>query len=169
VQNPKDNLTVFSTTVWDKAHPDVKTFLNGISVSQQHHHLAHRLERVSMFYLRNLDRSIPPNHPSRSIGPLCHLFGFASHSIHVAESGKWSFWNQEWNCDSYEQITAACEPYAGFIDTKILQVIGDNMISIATGSKHAIEVGMKDNMLAEYYQHSLGMGPYTGFFARSVK
>lgn len=122
-----------------------------------------------MFYLRNLDRNVPKDHVSRSTGPLPYLFKFASHCMTCAEQGRLPFWKEEWDHDSYEQIALACEPYADVIDIKLLRNLGDNLVAIATGEKQAIEVGIGDNLLAEFYQHSLGMDVYTNFLAKTVK
>jgi hybrid polyketide synthase/nonribosomal peptide synthetase ACE1 len=168
-QSAKDDKGVFSTTIWDVANPDAEKVAQDFAVTTEQRALAHLLERVSIFYLRNLEKTVPNNHFSRSKGPPSYLFKFASHCISLADKGKLPFWKAEWDYDTYEQISLACESYADVIDIKLLRRFGDNLVAIATGEKKAIEVGTRDNLLAEFYQDSLGMDTYTRFLAKTVR
>jgi hybrid polyketide synthase / nonribosomal peptide synthetase ACE1 len=160
---------VFSLTLKDVATPDAERAACDFAVTEEQRELSHLLERVSVFYLRSLDRSVPSGHPARMNRSLHLLFKYASNCISLAESGKWPFWKPEWNRDDYAQIDLACNSYSDVIDVKLLRTIGDNLIAISVGDTQAIEVGMRDNMLADFYQHSLGFEQYTKFLARIVK
>lgn len=173
---PKDDRGIFSTTVWDVARPNAgHVGAREFKATPEERKIAYLLERVAVFYLRQLDRSIPATHPARSssgpasASPFSYLFKYATHWVKKAETGALSFWNCEWNTDTAEAIHRACVPYAHVVDVRLLLAIGENLAAIATGQKQAIEVGMHDNLLSEYYQHSIGMDMYSAFLARSVK
>jgi hybrid polyketide synthase/nonribosomal peptide synthetase ACE1 len=168
-KSARSDREIFSTTIWDLASPAAESLAHSFFATREQRELAHLLERVSTFYLRNLDRTVPIGHPSRSEGSLSCLFKFASHCISLAEGGSWPFWEPEWNNESYDRMTLACKPYADVIDVKLLRAIGDNLVTIATGEKQAIEVGMEDNMLANYYEHSLGTDISTKLLGKTVK
>lgn len=173
--SPKDDRGIFSTTVWDVASPDAgRVGAREFSPTPGERDLAYLLERVSVFYLRQLDRNVPAGHPARSSSgsassPFSYLFKYARHWVRQAENGALSFWKDEWNADTADVVRRACVPYAHVADVRLLQALGEELAAIATGDKVAIEIGMRDNMLSEYYQHSIGMDTYSAFTARTIK
>lgn len=168
--SPKDDRGIFSTTVWDVASPDAgRVGAREFNPTPQERELAYLLERVSVFYLRQLDRSVKARHPARSSSEFSCLFKYAKHWVRQAENGALSFWKDEWNSDTADVIRRACVPYSHVADIRLLHALGEELAAIATGDKVAIEIGMRDNMLSEYYQHSIGMDTYSAFMARTVK
>ncbi|KAM7193012.1 hypothetical protein V8F33_008060 [Rhypophila sp. PSN 637] len=164
-----DDKEVFSTTVWDVAAPDASLVGKDFIPSREQQQLAFLLERVSIYYLQRLGRSVPPDHPARSSGPLSCLFQFAEHSVRQARSGSWSFWQSQWNYDTAETISKASAQFANVIDLQLLTRIGEKLADIATGEIQAIELGMADGLLGEYYRSSLGSDIYTSFLGKTVK
>ncbi|KAK7706310.1 NRPS [Diaporthe eres] len=168
--SPKDDRGIFSTTVWDVASPDAgRVGAREFKPTPGERELAHLLERVSVFYLRQLDRSVKAGHPARSSSEFSCLFKYAKHWVRQAENGALSFWKDEWNADTADVVRRACVPYAHVADIRLLHALGEELAAIATGDKVAIEIGMRDNMLSEYYQRSIGMDTYSAFMARTVK
>ncbi|KAI2621838.1 amino acid adenylation domain-containing protein [Hypoxylon sp. NC1633] len=165
----EDDKEMFSTTIWDVANPDLELCVGNSSVSLHQRRLAHLLERVAYFYLRTLDRAVPQNHASRSIGQLPLLFKFASHVLTLSRSNELPLWVPEWEQDTLEGVLAACEPYSHAIDVKLLCAIGGSLIDISKGTKQAIEVGMEDNLLSQYYEHALELSVFTKYLAKTVK
>lgn len=174
--SPKDDRGIFSTMVWDVASPNAGLVgAREFKATAEERKIACLLERVAVFYLRQLDRSVPAAHPARSssgpasAAPFSYLFKYATHWVKKADTGALSFWNREWDADTSEAIRCACVPYSHVVDIRLLLAIGENLVAIAMGQKQAIEVGMHDNLLSEYYQHSIGMDMYSAFLARSIK
>jgi hybrid polyketide synthase/nonribosomal peptide synthetase ACE1 len=116
-----------------------------------------------------LESDIPPNHPSRTEGAYPSFFKFASHTISLAKEGKLPLWSSQWEKDTLDELAVAYEPYSHVIDVKLLNAIGENMIDIVTGEKEAIEVGMEDNMLTQFYEQSIGIQEHTAYLARLLK
>ncbi|KAK2598639.1 hypothetical protein N8I77_012034 [Diaporthe amygdali] len=172
--SPKDDRGIFSTTVWDVASPNAgRLGAREFKATPEERELAHLLERVAVFYLRQLDRSVPAAHPARSppgpAAPFSYLFKYATHWVKQAEAGSLSFWKRDWNADTADVIRRACAPYAHVADVRLLRAFGEELVAIATGQKQAIEIGMRDNLLTDYYQYSMGMDTYSSFLARSVR
>lgn len=165
----RDDKSLFSSTVWGPAAPGAEEVaFDGLPTRQQFQ-LACLLERMAYFYLRSLQQNVSLDHPSRHSGPYAPLFRFASHSIVSIANGGGTLWNREWEHDTSESIKIACREHAEIIDVRFLHAIGEKLADIATGSTTAIEIGMRENLLSEYYQHGLGMGEYCRYLSRVVK
>ncbi|KAK1959951.1 AMP-binding enzyme [Colletotrichum sublineola] len=172
-QHDKELLSVL---VWDRAAPDANRLASADATSGKPAgsdggklQLAEFLERLSLFFLRRLQRSVPADHACRGDGhPLGPLFGFAQH-VETLAATRWPFWKAEWSNDTREMLAAAAEPYVDVVDYQLLSRIGDSMVDIATGKTTAIEVSMRDKLLNEYYPNALGMAEATENLARTVK
>lgn len=165
----KDDRLLFSTTAWGPALPDARGFFPNAVQTRRQYHMAHQLDRVACFYLRNLERSVSPDHMSRSIGPYKSFFKFAARTLTRSRSDERPFWKPEWDEDTAETITEACKPYADTVDVRLLCELGPKLPDIVTGRTPAIDIAMKDSMLTEYYQKGLGLEKYSTFLARTIK
>lgn len=170
-----DDRALFSAITWEVMEPNAQLVaFDGVAVSDspeavQIMQIMGVLERMAGFFLRELDNSFPGHHPVRCEGPYKYMFNFASHIISLARSGELPLWQQQWESDTYEDILAASEPHMSTIEVKLLHSIGRELIDIVRGTKLAIQVGMRDNMLAEVYSKGLGAASYTSYLARIVK
>lgn len=165
-----DDKQVFSVVEWNSAVPDAAAAAWDMNPTTEQKELAHFLERLSFYYLQNLQRSIPEDDPCRRPdAPLSGMFGMVKHIESLIASGQRPFWKAEWNNDTHETILAASQPYLDFIDFKMVREIGENLVDIVRGIKSAIEVAMKDNLLNELYPNALGMKECTVYLARLIK
>ena len=164
----QDDKEAFATIVWDVASPDAQIVAFGSSITPDQLELARHLERMAGFYLRTLVRDISIDHPSRSKGPYAHFLQFASQAISFAQTGNVSSWCPNWEHDTYEELSSACEPFAHFIDMQLLRSAGEKMIDIVKADKPASVVDMKDT-LAHFYTNALGPKLYSRYLARTVK
>ncbi|ROW04822.1 hypothetical protein VMCG_04865 [Cytospora schulzeri] len=170
---PQQDVDMFSTTVWDVASPDAENLgCDGLSTLKERQFVT-LLERVAFFYLRALNREVPMKHPTRTNGPLVSLYSYALHatSTDCATDSLTNTpgWIPAWQDDTYEDIQHLCEPFEHIVDVKLLRAIGENLVAIATGERQAIEIGMEENLLAQYYENAIGMSVYTQYLARAVK
>jgi hybrid polyketide synthase/nonribosomal peptide synthetase ACE1 len=164
-----DDKEMFATTAWDVAAPEGNLVAFDGEPTVEKTQLASLLERMSVFYLRRLSTSVSEQHPSRWTDPYKHYFKFASHILSQAEDGKIPYWSSEWANDSYEDLRVAYEPFLTFPDVRLLQAVGDSIVDIATGKVQAIEIGMRNDMLARVYEFGLGFQEYSIFLGRIVK
>lgn len=165
----KEDKALYSTMIWNSASPDMEQVAYDGSTTSEQYQLVALLERAAVFYLRSLDEDIPSDHPTRSSGPFVPFYKFASHVLSLTQKEELPFWELEWQHDTHEQVASLCEPYAHVIDVKLLRAIGENLSAITKGEKKAIEIGMADDWLAQYYQNAVGMPVYTRHLARAIK
>lgn len=165
----KDDRLLFSTTAWGPALPDARGFSPNVVEIRRQYDLARQLDRVACFYLRTLEESVSPDHPSRSVGPYQSFFKFAAHTLARIRSDKRPVWKPEWDNDTEETIAEACIPYLDTVDVRLLCELGPKLADIATGRTPAIDIAMKDGMLTEYYQNGLGLEEYATFLAQTIK
>ena len=103
-----DNDTLlFSKMVYEPAMPNGDLVAVDTQATAEEYELAYLLERVSYYYLRNLDKQIPQNHSARKEGPYKGLFGFMSHVHSLVSSGKHSYAKEEWVDDDLDMILTA--------------------------------------------------------------
>ncbi|KUI67778.1 Polyketide synthase-nonribosomal peptide synthetase [Cytospora mali] len=165
----QDDKAMFATTVWDVAMPVAEQVAYDGEPTTEQLHLARLLERMAVFFLRRLDMEIPKDHPARFTGPYPYYFSFAAHTLSHAKDGNLPLWSSQWEYDSLDDLAAAYGPYSHIADVKLLKAIGDNIIDIVTGQIQAIEIGMQDAMLSQYYEQALGFQEHTNFLARLVR
>ncbi|KEY71796.1 hypothetical protein S7711_06548 [Stachybotrys chartarum IBT 7711] len=163
-----DDRVMFSSTTWGPAYPDASTTIPSGSVTDGHYEIAYSLERAACFYLRKLEHDVAIDHPSRTEGPFVSLFKLASHISSLPGSGEWSFWKPEWNEDTMEIITALNPRAAATADANLLYAIGPRLADIVTNKTSAIEIGMQDDLLSQFYQKGLGMPEYLTSLARTI-
>ncbi|RYP91126.1 hypothetical protein DL770_002749 [Monosporascus sp. CRB-9-2] len=160
-----DDRELFATTIWSVASPDAEQVMRDDMATPRERELACTLERTAMFYLRNLDRVIPSDHPCRADGPVAGLFRFASHVLTMAGESKLAYSKMEWEFDTLDKVAMACQRYPGVVEVELLQAIGDNMVDIVKGTKKAIEIGMENQLLERYYAQALDMSVFTKYLA----
>ncbi|KAI1500224.1 polyketide synthase-like protein [Biscogniauxia marginata] len=164
-----DDKPLFSSMIWGPATPDAEMVAFDNLATENHYDLARRLERAACFYLRNLERDVPMDHPSRHQGPYTQLFKFASHSLSSVRNGGLSFYEPKWEDDTTESITTLCRGCEDIVDFRLLHAIGQRLPDIATNDTTAIEIGMKDGLLTQFYQDGFGMKEQTVYLARIIK
>lgn len=163
----QDDKEAFATVVWDVASPDPQLAIATDSPdTEQERELAGQLERMAGFYVRKLIREVPADHSSLVEGTSARL-QFATEVISSARAGHISLWRPEWENDTYEQLTSACQPFAHTVEMQLLRLIGDSLPEIFKADKSPI---MLDNTLAEqFYSDALGLRISNRRLARTVK
>ena len=106
-----DDCQMFSHLVWGVAFPDGEMIAENNRAQDDEIELATLLERVSHFYLRNLDREVNPEELKRSEWHHKKLFDYAYHIFALVESGKQPFAKKEWIQDTRDQIVAMMDKY----------------------------------------------------------
>lgn len=168
----KDDKETFSTMVWDLADPAVDAVLDLRPETAEQQTLALLLERTARFYLRQLQRSVPLDHPCRVQEPYKWLFNFASHSISADRAPQLPLWLPEWENDTANDIREACEPFSKSADIKLLSEMGCGLVDITKGDKSAPtddEVTRRATLLNQWYTAGLGIADFTVSLACIVK
>lgn len=106
-----DDAELFSHMLWDVGEPDGEAVAWDRPTTADEYDLAYVLERVSSFYLRELDKEIPQGHPARSDGPYSGLFNYASHVNALVSAGRHLYAKREWINDTLDQIIEMSRRY----------------------------------------------------------
>ncbi|KAJ3578897.1 hypothetical protein NPX13_g1668 [Xylaria arbuscula] len=173
-----DDAHIFSTLVWDVINPSARNVRESDTPVLGQSKIAPEsgavdkievLERMAGFFLRKLEREIPPSHPARQAAPYKYLLNYATHVISQQQAGKIPRWRSEWELDQEPDIHAASSPYANTVEVSLLDKIGHNLAEIVHGTKLPIELGMQGDLLAEAYSGGLGVDMYVSHVADLVR
>jgi hybrid polyketide synthase / nonribosomal peptide synthetase ACE1 len=105
---PDSDRQMFSEHVWSVLSPDCELAMGDDRASADDYELATIMERVAIYYLKQLDLTIT-NEERESLNLEWHhqcLFTFASHIISQVHGGKLPFAETEWLNDTWEDIAA---------------------------------------------------------------
>ncbi|KAI1367677.1 hypothetical protein F5Y08DRAFT_348861 [Xylaria arbuscula] len=173
-----DDAHIFSTLVWDVINPNARNVRESDTPVLGQSKIAPEsgavdkievLERMAGFFLRKLEREIPPSHPARQAAPYKYLLNYVTHVISQQQAGKIPRWRSEWELDQESDVHAASLPYANTVEVSLLDKIGHNLAEIVHGTKLPIELGMQGDLLAEAYSGGLGVDMYVSHVAHLVR
>lgn len=163
----EDDRVMFSATTWGPAFPDATSAaFDGLATAEERS-LALSLERAAFFYLRRLERDIALTHPCRTSGVFTSLFNFSSHILNTKEGGHVSK-EPAWTEDTMETMEQMRISSLHSADANLLHAIGSKLPEIVRNETSAIEVGMRDDNLTNFYLHGLGMPQYLQYLARTI-
>ncbi|KAK7949211.1 uncharacterized protein PG986_010097 [Apiospora aurea] len=163
----QDDKEIFSHVVWGPMSPDARRVASHV-VGEEQRQAASLLERLAVYYLRVLDRDYPEGDPCRQQSSSKYLLQFASHVVSQAEAGQLRLWRAEWAHDTYRDVLDACRPLGQLPDFRLLRAVGESLGRIVGGDKSAIEVGLEEGLLREYYLTSLDLSGHTRSLGRVV-
>ncbi|CAG8958435.1 hypothetical protein HYFRA_00011112 [Hymenoscyphus fraxineus] len=166
---PEDDIKVFSTTVWGPATPDLSVVCWDGRATEDECELARDLERVCVYYLNQWEREIPLDHPARTEGAYKGLFRFSSHIRAKVLDGKHKYTRPEYMDDDQEVIRLLKEKHNNCLDMRMVETVGENIPAVVRGETTILEHMFKDDLLAKFYSHSLGMRSYIKYLGRGVQ
>lgn len=170
-----DDKILFASTIWAPTVPDTPTIGPDEYATQERYRLSHLLERVALYFLRKLQSEVPPNHCSRHEGPYVNFFNFAASRLEESErfrkdgSPEWTFWQSDWDHDDMKSIQEVCRVNSKVVDFRLLEAVGWRLPDIIMNNMPAVEVGMNDHLLTDFYREGLGMPEYLSYVAKTVK
>lgn len=105
---PDADREMFSEHVWNVENPDCGLAVGDDCATADDYELATIMERVAIFYLKNLQRTISKEERETLNLEWHHhcLFRFASHIISQVQGSKLPFAKREWLDDTWEDIAA---------------------------------------------------------------
>ncbi|KAK1141035.1 putative Hybrid PKS-NRPS biosynthetic cluster [Aspergillus melleus] len=165
----KDDRNIFSEVVLDRLVLDGECISEGHVASAEEYNLAYLLERVAHYYLRQLHLSVTSQERDQAEFHHQRMLAFAEQIVTSVASGQHPWAKQEWAHDTKSDILKASEGYAHLIDLRIMNSIGENMHSVVRGESPFLQHMVRDNMLEEFYRHSLGFPVMNKWLARMAK
>lgn len=148
---------LFSKVTWTLDHPDGDVAAEYCDTPEERRIGADH-ERVAFYYLRKLNETIDQKERNLLQIPIHHeaLFNFASFVVRQVSEGSLTYTSLDWLHDTHDDILNIMEPYGSDADFNIMRAVGEHLPAVVRGEITILEVMTKDNMLEEYYRHSLG-------------
>ncbi|CAG8973975.1 hypothetical protein HYALB_00010096 [Hymenoscyphus albidus] len=165
----EDDMKVFYTTIWGPVTPDLSTVCWDGRATEDECELARDLERICLYYLNQWEREIPFDHPARTEGVYKGLFRFSSHIRAKVLNGKHKYARPEYMHDDQEVIRLLKQKHHNCLDLRMVETAGENIPAVVRGETTILEHLFKDDLLAKFYSHSLGMRSYIKYFGRGVQ
>ncbi|KAK2022912.1 beta-ketoacyl synthase domain-containing protein [Colletotrichum zoysiae] len=162
-----DDQQQFYATHWVHSEPNADV-PGTYEASAQDREMALILERGSYFYLRQLERQIPEDHPGRSDVYNAAYLSFASHTHKLVEQGKHRYARREWLSDTLEDILTLSAPFADQPEVKAMHIVGEQMPRAILGETTMLEHLMNNGLLADYYAQARSITRGTDILAETV-
>lgn len=160
---------LFSEHVWGPALPDGSLAANNRATDRDFE-LALDLERLSIYFMKNLEEKIPVSMRAGMNLEWHHeaLFDFTDHVLTRTRNGRQRFADPEWLNDTWEDIARIVERYPDSIEIRLNKTVGENLPAAVRGETQILEHMFKDNLLNRYYTEAMGLKEATDFLARTV-
>ncbi|KAI6395591.1 putative Hybrid PKS-NRPS biosynthetic cluster [Pyricularia oryzae] len=166
--NADNDARLFFTTQWAPASPDATAVCWDGRAAEADHQLALDLERLSFFYMRQLDKDIPPDHPQRTQGAWRRYFGFVEHVTKLVERGVHPYIDKSWMQDTPE-IKAVIEArHPDSLDRRLAEAVGENVSQVVRDGHTMLEHLLEDGLLDDYYHHGTTNKSHIQYLARVV-
>jgi hybrid polyketide synthase/nonribosomal peptide synthetase ACE1 len=162
-----DDNQVYMKVVWKATNPDGEAVALDVRPSDRECEVASVAERVSLYYLRNLDMEISRDHPARATAPYKGMFDFSSHVISKVSTGQHPYVKKEWLNDTYEDVMKLCARYPDNLDLRMLQLV-EKFPDVIRGKTTMLEHMKQDNLLDLCYENAFGIPAYSQRLSRMV-
>ncbi|KAH6652395.1 putative polyketide synthase [Truncatella angustata] len=169
--NGEVNRPVYSKEYWVPCEPDGVAAARGLWEDAEVRRKARLLERVATFYLRRFHREVPENHPARTTFPTNWYLNHARHVYDLVESRKHAWWEAQWDQDTVESISDACQPHMDLPDFQIMHLVGTQMPNVFEGKTTMLQQFRHDgsDILDRYYAEGTITKHLAAWVARVVK
>ncbi|RYP45141.1 hypothetical protein DL769_011480 [Monosporascus sp. CRB-8-3] len=164
----ENDVNMFTEMIWSPELPigrsltgDDDTFPNDYAVS-------FLLERVVYYYPRRLGAAPPQHARGKLQWHHARFLDYVDHCLAWVEAGSHPYVRKEWIGDSEEDILRIFQQCPSSIDLKLMKAVGDGLFPAMNGQMNILEAMTRDNMLDDFFAHSLAMPPYLKDMARMV-
>lgn len=153
----EDDRKVFSKCNWVKNSFDGELAASEITVGKYHEDALEGLERISAYYLRQLDSEVPVDSSVRKDSAHSHYLRYAHHIIELIQNGEHKIAKKEWLNDSLESLHKATARFSDLIDYRMIHLVGQQMPRVFRGETNMLEEMRVSNILDNYYQGAFGL------------
>ncbi|KAJ8112708.1 hypothetical protein ONZ43_g5332 [Nemania bipapillata] len=150
----KDDRQLFSTVQWINSRLDGSDYT---PLSQHQHDAMRVLERISAAYLRQLDRQLPADHPSRFERPLSSYIDHARHITSLVDHGKHGHATEEWIADTPESVARASRDFSELPDVRLMHLVGERMLRVLRGETTMTAEFHKTDIVGDYFLNGVMM------------
>lgn len=163
-----DDRKVFFETQWIKSSPDAMSVACDSFIDQRNEEILDVLVRVSTFYLRKIDHSVPPNHPSRSESQHRNYLRYARHITQMVENGEHGRAKKSWFSDTLQDIMEASKPFLDRSDVRLMHLVGQEMPRAIHDECDMLEVLRGSKLLDDYYENEFGLHQLSSWIGRAA-
>ncbi|KAI9848698.1 MAG: putative Hybrid PKS-NRPS biosynthetic cluster [Sclerophora amabilis] len=161
-----NDLNIFTELVWDVDRPHRDEVIRQSTAQELNADLLFSLERVAYFYLKSLDKMVPPKERANIEWHHKRLFAYVDHvlSKFSRDANPWA--RKDWMHDTKEDVINILNKYPDNIDLRLMHAVGENLPAVIRGQLTMLEPMIQDNMLNDFYVVAHGMPRYTEYLAR---
>ncbi|KAF2630541.1 putative polyketide synthase [Macroventuria anomochaeta] len=146
----EEDKQLYSTVHW------IDSGLDGISHTRVHpdqSEMMKALERLSTFYLRQIEQELPADSPARSERPISFYLDHARRTTSLIDNGKHGWANKDWKDDTLHSVMDATTTFQKLPDVRLMHLVGQSMPRVLAGKTTMMEEFRRSNLLREYYAH----------------
>ncbi|SCO56459.1 fusarin C cluster-polyketide synthase/NRPS [Fusarium fujikuroi] len=126
-------------------------------------------ERLSYFYLRELNNAVGREEVSGFDWHYRRIFEWIDHLFPLIQSGQHATIKTEWSSDSRDWLMQQSARFPGRIDLQLIQAVGENLPSVVRKQTTMLEHMVKDDMLNRIYKFGLGFERANVYLGRISK
>ncbi|OIW26267.1 putative equisetin synthetase [Coniochaeta ligniaria NRRL 30616] len=125
-------------------------------------------ERLALFYLARLTRTITPKERDNTLPHYKHLLRWADHVVDLVRKGSHQVLQPECIHDTEERFESYLAEYGGRVDVQLMKSVGENLPSVVRSGSSILEYMTKDGMLDRIYAEGLGLEQPNRYMARMI-
>ncbi|RYP45935.1 hypothetical protein DL768_007803 [Monosporascus sp. mg162] len=160
----ENDVNMFTEMIWRPELLTGKSLAGEGDTFSNDYAVSFLLERVAYYYLRRLGAALPQHARGTLQWHHVRFLNYVDHCLAWVEAGSHPYVKKEWIGDSEEDILHIFQ----HIDLKLMKAVGDGLLPAMNGRTNILEAMTQDNMLDDFFSHSLAMPPYLKDMARMV-
>ena len=167
--SPENDSALFSKFVWDVVSPDGEIAAQNERPTNYEKLVAHDLERVCFYYLRNLAETITPKEKTETLWHYQCLLNWASHVTMRVDSRRHPYLLREWQRDTHDEILGLIDRYSDRVDVRLIKAVGENLPKVIRERSNILEYMAHDGLLSDFYEQGLGLTASNRWISRIVR
>ena len=131
--------------------------------------LVDAIERTALHYSQEALDALKPEDLPRLEWFHQRMFEAVNAILSSVRKGAHPVVSKEWLEDSRETILSLKSRFPGQVDLKLMNAIGQNLVSVLHGDTQLLEVMLQDDMLNRFYMEGCGFKYLNNYIARAIK
>ncbi|KAF9887406.1 hypothetical protein FE257_010261 [Aspergillus nanangensis] len=165
---PANDHHLFSKVHFINTELDGENAARDIDVGDDKRDILSVLDRISIFFLRQFEQSIPDDDPLRSEFPTNHYLNFARHMTEGVFKDQHRLANPTWIHDTHDDIIQASRRFQHLPDLKLALLVGEQMSRVFNRETDILEEFRKSNLLDRLYADGIGPRETASWIANTV-
>ncbi|KAF2258046.1 hypothetical protein CC78DRAFT_622136 [Lojkania enalia] len=165
----EDDVKMFTEISWRPYVPTIESLSSMFKPTSKHFQQVSAAERVVLFHLRMLNKSVSHTEERRAGFPMRCLLRFARVALWETALGLNAWAQTEWLQDTEKEIEEIVQQHSDVIDFQVVEALGKAYPRILCHEMTAIDTLMEDNMLNRLYAEGLGFREANGWLSHFVQ